>query len=131
MNSINALPCYFKTWSNIIFPPTPRSSYWCILPSDFPDKILYAFLMSPIRVTCPVHLIIIDLITLKIFCGVYKLRNSSFCSLLQPPAYKMWLILWKSYKGCKSPVTDQISAEVIHAGGKPSRSEVHKFGHSV
>jgi hypothetical protein len=31
-----------------------------LCPSGFPTNILYAFLVSPIRVICPVHLILLD-----------------------------------------------------------------------
>jgi len=41
--------------------------------SGFPNKILYAFLISPIRVTCPNNLILLDLITPKVFSEVYQL----------------------------------------------------------
>jgi hypothetical protein len=36
-----------------------------LLPSVFLTNILYAFLVSPIRATCPVHLILLDLIILS------------------------------------------------------------------
>jgi hypothetical protein len=67
---------------------------------------LYGFLIAPTRATCPAHFILIDLITLIIFGEVHKLRSSSLCRLLQPPATSTLLgpnilspkhpVLWQS-----------------------------------
>jgi hypothetical protein len=51
----------------------------------FPTKNLYAFLICPIRATCPVHLTFLHVITLEISDEAYKLCSSSLRSLLQPP----------------------------------------------
>jgi hypothetical protein len=53
--------------------------------SGFPTNILYAFLFSPVRATCPAYLILLHLITLIVLAKGYKLRSSSLCSFFWLP----------------------------------------------
>ena len=57
------IPIYhLKIHPNIIHSSTPRSPQ-LFLPSGFRTKTLYTRRSSPIRATCPVHLILLDFIT--------------------------------------------------------------------
>ena len=69
---------------NIIHPSTPRSPQWS-LSLRFPHQDLYTPLSSPIRATCPAHLILLDFITRTILGEEYRSLSSSLCSLLHSP----------------------------------------------
>ena len=56
-----------------------------LFPSVFPTKFLYNPLSSPIRATCPAHLILLDFITRTILGEEYKSFSSSLCNLLHFP----------------------------------------------
>ena len=56
-----------------------------LLPSGFPTKTLYTPLSSPIRATCPAHLILLDFITRTTLGEDYKSFSSSLCNLLHSP----------------------------------------------
>jgi len=58
-----------------------------LFPSGFPTKTLYTPLLSPIRATCPAHLIILDLINRTIFGEQYRSLSSSICSFLHSPCH--------------------------------------------
>jgi hypothetical protein len=51
----------------------------CLFPSGFPTKILYEFHISLIQVTCLDHLILLDYVTIVMFCEEYKLWSSTLC----------------------------------------------------
>jgi hypothetical protein len=79
MNPICTPRPYFPTIRfNIILSSEPRSSGWYF---SSRQGFLYAFLI-PMRATCPVHLILLDLINLIISGEEYDVWYSSPCSLL-------------------------------------------------
>jgi hypothetical protein len=65
VNPINILPHYFmKSHFNIILSPASRSSKWSLPIKFLSSKIVYAFLISHKRATCPANLIALDWIVL-------------------------------------------------------------------
>ena len=69
---------------NIIHPSTPRSLQWS-LSLWFPHQDPIHPLSSPIRATCPTHLILLDFITRTILGEEYSSFSFSLCNLLHFP----------------------------------------------
>ena len=69
---------------NIIHPSTPRSPQWS-LSLRFPRQDPIHPLSSPIRATCPAHLVLLDFITRTKLGEEYKSFSSSLCNLLHSP----------------------------------------------
>ena len=63
---------------------TPRSPQWS-LPLRFPHQDPIHPLSSPIRATCPAHLILLDFITRTMLGEEYRSFSSSLCNLHPPP----------------------------------------------
>ena len=56
-----------------------------LFPSGFPTKTLYTSLFLPIRIKCPAHFILLDVITVTILDEKYRSFSSSLCILLHSP----------------------------------------------
>ena len=80
-----------EIYPNIIHPSTLRSAQWS--PSlRFPQQDpIYTPLFSPIRATCPTHLILFDFITRTILGEEYKSFSSSLRNLLHSPVTSSFL----------------------------------------
>ena len=87
-NPIYVIPCCFSDPFSFVLLSNSRSFKW-LFPSRFPTRILYGYLVCPIRATCPVHLVFLDFISQRIVDVKYKHGAHHYpissCLLLLPP----------------------------------------------
>ena len=78
IQSIRPISHFLRMHFNIILPSTPGSSKWslsCRIPHQ---NLCMHISYSPIRATCPAHLILLDFITRKILSDEYRALSFSF-----------------------------------------------------
>ena len=93
-SSIQSTPPHPTSWRSILI----LSSHLRLglqsglFPSGFPTKTLYTPLLSPIRATCPAHLILLYFITRTILGEQYRSFSSALCNSLHSP-----VLMWHPY----------------------------------
>ena len=86
-SSIQSIPLHPTSWRSILILSSHLSLSLPsgIVPSGFPTETLFKTLISPIRVTGPAHLILLDLINRTVLSEGHKSLSSSLYSFLHSP----------------------------------------------
>ena len=92
-----------------------------LFPSGFPTKTLYTRLLSPIRATCPAHLIRLDFITLTILSEEYRSLSSSLCSF---PPFPSYLVPFRPKDSPQHPILKHPQPTFLHPCEQPSSTHI-------
>jgi len=107
-------PHLLEIYPNIIHPSTLRSPQWSPY-LRFPHQDPIHTLSSPIRATCPAHLILLDFVTRTILGEKYKSFSSSLCNLLHSPVTSslltLYLRLWKYPRMADSVLAERLQTK--------------------
>jgi len=94
---IQPIPPHFTSWRSILIlsPYLRQGLPDGLFSSGFPAKILYTLLLSPIRATCPAHLILLYLITRTILTLALVSQNHFYLLTVGRIAYRHRLTFWQ------------------------------------
>jgi len=106
INALTSVRHLSLSWANPIQSTYPHPTSWRSIPilSGFPTRTLYAPLSSPIRATCPAHLILLDFITRTILGEEYRsLRNNWKLLILFLPRWCLHLHVVGEFESFRDP----------------------------
>ena len=97
-----------------------------LFPSGFPTKTLYTPLPSPIRATCPAHLILLDFINRTILGEEQRSLSYSLCSFLHSHVTSSILGYFPQHPILKHP-----HPTFLHQCQRPSFTPTQKKGKNI